>query len=353
MRLSVTVPERIRESIVTVERFRYVRGVRSASYSFCLVGLGVLVCAACGDDETGSGGGPTTTSTTTTGATSSASTTSTTTSTTSGGMVTDDFTAGGDRPVTVKVPSSYDPATPTPLLVLLHGYSATGAIQDLYFGLTPVAEARGIVYAHPDGTTDTSGNQFWNATNACCDFGATGVDDVGYLLGLVDEISAKVNIDPKRIYFAGHSNGGFMSYRMACEASDRIAAIVSLAGAGYADAEACGASEPLSVLQIHGDMDATVLYAGGTLGAPHPSAAESTSYFAALAGCDAALTDGGAPLDLDSGLAGAETTVQTYANCSAGVDVELWTIIGGGHIPSLAPGFAEKLTDFLLAHPKP
>jgi polyhydroxybutyrate depolymerase len=267
--------------------------------------------------------------------------------------VTDDFVAGAERPVTVKVPASYDPATPAPLLILLHGYSATGSLQDLYFGLTPVAEARGIIYAHPDGTTDANDNQFWNATDACCDLGGTGVDDVGYLLGLVDEITSKVNVDPKRIYFAGHSNGGFMSYRLACEASDKIAAIVSLAGAGFADEADCDATTPLSVLQIHGDMDATVQYGGGTLAASYPSAAESTLHFASLASCDTTLAPGGDALDLDSGLPGDETTVQAYPNCSPGVAVELWTIVGDGHIPSLAPGFADKLVGFLMDHPKP
>jgi polyhydroxybutyrate depolymerase len=226
-------------------------------------------------------------------------------------------------------------------------------VQNAYFGLEPVADERGIIYAYPDGTIDGSDAQFWNATNACCNFYGSDVDDVAYLLGLVDEIATKVNVDPNRIYFVGHSNGGFMSYRLACEASDRIAAIVSLAGASFSDPTDCDAPAPLSVLQIHGDMDETIAYGGGTTVAAYPSAAESTAYFAGVAGCTAPAVSTGMTTDIDTTIAGDETTIDAYSDCDAGYAVELWTIPGGGHVPSLAPGFADKVVDFLMAHPKP
>ena len=314
---------------------------------------GALVCVGCGDDGSGEGGGSSTSSASSTVASTASSAATTNASSSSGGPITDDFVAGGARPVTVKVPSSYDPATPAPLLILLHGYTGSGMVQDLYFGMTAVAEARGIVYAHPDGTVDQGDQQFWNATDACCDFYGSGVDDVAYLSGLVDEIVSKVTIDPKRIYFVGHSNGGFMSYRMACEASDRVAAIVSLAGANWLDGADCGATSPVSVAQIHGDMDDTILIGGGMNINAYPSAAESTAYFAGVNGCDAALASGGPDIDLESTLAGDETTVEAYPNCEPGRAVELWTIVGGSHVPSLSPTFSDQVVDFLLAHPKP
>lgn len=312
---------------------------------------GALVCVGCGDGD--GSGGASSTSSETTGPGTTASTSDATSSSSTGAPITTDFVAGGDRPVTVEVPGAYDPATPTPLLLLLHGYTATGTLQNAYFQMSAVADARGLIYAHPDGTTDPQGDQFWNATDACCDFFSSDVDDVGYLMGLVDEISSKVNVDPKRIYFVGHSNGGFMSYRLACEASDRIAAIVSLAGATFADPADCGATAPLSVLQIHGTMDEVVAYGGGSFVNAYPSAAETTAYFAALDGCSQPPVSSGGPLDIDSMLAGAETTVDAYPDCDAGYGVELWTIVGGSHVPTLAPGFSEKIVDFLLAHPKP
>ena len=144
-----------------------------------------------------------------------------------------------------------------------------------------------------------------------------------------------------------------MSYRLACEASDRIASIVSLAGANFGDPADCNATAPLSVLQIHGDADDTVPYEGGSFTTSSiPSALESAAYFAELDGCDPS-PEAGDPIDLDSGIDGAETTVQSFTGCDAGYAAELWTIQGGGHIPELAESFPELIVDFALAHPKP
>ncbi len=93
----------------------------------------------------------------------------------------------------------------------------------------------GFVYATPDGTIDGDGNRFWNATDACCNFDRRTVDDVAYLSSVIADIQGQLAIDPKRIAVVGHSNGGFMSYRMACERSDLVGAVVSLAGATFAD----------------------------------------------------------------------------------------------------------------------
>ena len=156
-----------------------------------------------------------------------------------------ELVVGGDRPVTVHVPASYDASRPAPLLILLHGYTLSGQEIDAYFDLAPAAEARGFVYAFPDGTIDSDGNRFWNATDACCNFDGAAVDDVAYLTDLIAEIQAELAIDPKRIALVGHSNGGFMSYRMACERANLVAAIVSLAGASFAEAADCAPSEPV------------------------------------------------------------------------------------------------------------
>lgn len=261
---------------------------------------------------------------------------------------------GGDRPVDVFVPSSYDGTTAVPLVILLHGYSASGNIQELYFKLQNQAEEKGFLYVHPDGLKDAQNNQYWNATDACCDFGGSGVDDSGYLASLVDEISAQYAVDSKRVYFVGHSNGGFMSYRMACDHADKIAAIVSLAGAMPFDTSVCQPSGPVAVLQIHGTADDTILYDGGSTLSPYPSAQESVDAWISSNGCDTAADTSAPPLDLDNGLAGDETLVSQWkSGCQPGGSVELWTIQGGGHIPALSSNFAPDVIDFLLAHPKP
>lgn len=266
--------------------------------------------------------------------------------------VADDPTA--DRPYDVFVPSGYDPATPTPLVLLLHGYTGSGESQESYFQFEPLAESRGFLYVHPDGTADGSGAQFWNATDACCAFGTNPPDDAAYLMAIIDQVSAEYSVDPKAIFLAGHSNGGFMSYRMACEHADTIAGIASLAGATFADPADCNPSEPISVLQVHGTNDETISYAGGAIiGTAYPSAQETVAFWATHNGCDGAPMITPDVLDLDGSIEGSESDTQVFGGCEQGAQVELWTIDDGRHVPPVTEAFSAGVVDFLLAHPKP
>jgi polyhydroxybutyrate depolymerase len=268
------------------------------------------------------------------------------------------LTIGGDRPVTVHLPDNYDPSKPAPLLVMLHGRSVSGDIEDAYLGLTGQASKDGFVYIHPSGTTDAQGQPFWNATDACCNFFGSTVDDEGYLMGLIDEIASKWSIDPKRVYLMGHSNGGFMSYRLACHHAERFAAIAVLAGEMYKDLSQCQPANPVSVLHIQGTADATILYNGGSV-APgtvpeYPSAQTSVADWAGFDGCDPTGDTSAPALDIEASIAGAETTVTRYQNgCKSGSAVELWSITGGAHIPTFGPAFLPTMTGWLLAHTRP
>lgn len=258
---------------------------------------------------------------------------------------------GGDRPTTVHVPPSYDGTTPLPLVMMLHGYSASGVLEDAYLKLTAQSDALGFLYVRPDGLTDKSGKKYWNATAACCDFDGTNVDDEAYLMGVVAEIQQKLKVDPKRIYLFGHSNGGFMSYRLACNHADTFSAIGILAGAMNVDPAACKPSKPVSVLHIHGTADATISYDGGKIGiSSYPPAATSIADWVANDGCDGAPDTSAAPLDLDSTLAGAETTVDKYKGCKQSSAVEHWKIVGGAHVPTFTSAFAPAAASWLLAH---
>ena len=267
---------------------------------------------------------------------------------------------GGDRPVAVHVPATYDASRPAPLIILLHGYSASGDEIDQYFGLGPAADKQGFVYAAPDGTKDSSGNRFWNATDACCNFNGSTVDDVAYLSSLIADIQGKLAIDPKRIAIVGHSNGGFMSYRMACERADLVAAIVSLAGETFANPADCKPSAPVSVAQAQGTADEVIAFNGGgplTDGAgPYPGAEATAATWATYDGCGAKPSAIDAKIDVDADLANgadpAETSVQAWSGCAANAAVQLWTIPGGTHVPSLTPAFADALVQFLVDHPK-
>ena len=266
-------------------------------------------------------------------------------------------TVGGNptlaRPFDVFAPSTYNAETAMPLVVLLHGFGATGDIQEAYFQLQPLAESRGFLYVHPNGTINPIGRQFWNATDACCGFGAA-TDDSAYLTALIEKVQAEFNVDPKRIFLVGHSNGGFMSYRMACDHADTIAAIASLAGATFLDTESCDPSEPVSVLQLHGTADETIEFGGGALfGNAYPAAPQSVATWAEYNGCATTTVDTPNALDLEANIAGAETSTAVYEGCPVGIGVELRTIEGAGHIPIRTPEMSAGIIDFLFAHAKP
>lgn len=266
----------------------------------------------------------------------------------------DDVDHLADRPYQLMVPV----ATTTdlaPLIVLLHGYGASGEKQADYFGILEVADERGFLVAYPDGTVDGLNRRFWNATDACCNFTGSEIDDVAYLTAVIDDVSSKYSVDPDRVYLVGHSNGGFMAHRMACERADRIAAIVSLAGATWDDATLCDPTEPVAVLQVHGDADTTIRYEGGILaGNAYPSALTTVERWAELNGCTGELETTGLQLNLDFLNWGSDTRVERVRGCpAAGGDVELWTIEGGRHTPGLKkPAWPEAVIGFLEAHPK-
>ena len=260
----------------------------------------------------------------------------------------------GRGPVTVHVPSTYDPDVPAPLVFLLHGYTANGAGQEFYFQLLPLADEYGFLYLYPDGTEDQVGNRFWKATDACCNFFGSEIDDSGYLLALADEIENRLNVDSGRVYFVGHSNGGFMSYRMACDHPDRIAAVASLAGATFDDPADCSAASPVHVLQIHGTADEVIRYNGGSIsGQSYPGAVETVEQWAMFGGCAESEALTLPSLDLDTGIPGRETNVRRYASdCRPGSSGELWSISGGSHVPWLSSDFGRLVIEYLIAHPK-
>ena len=256
------------------------------------------------------------------------------------------------RPYSEYVPTSYSSKSPAPLVVLLHGYGSSGKQQETYMNFTAVAEQRGFLLAYPDGTVDATGKQFWNATEVCCNF-FLEVDDDAYLISILNDMESKYSIDRKRIYFVGHSNGGFMSYRMACKHSDRIAAIASLAGATFLNSSDCAAINPVSVLQVHGTSDTTILYDGGAiLSRQYPSATASVTQWATIDRCSNNAVLRADKLDLVTTIAGSETSITSWNNCRSGTEVELWTVDQGGHVPALSTSFASKIYDFLAAHPK-
>lgn len=178
---------------------------------------------------------------------------------------------------------------PAPLLFVLHGFGGTAEGMREYAGLEAALDNTldtGVIVVYPNGSGSEEGlPQSWNA-GGCCPFAIYDmVDDVAFFDQLIESLTAQYDIDTDHVWVAGHSNGGMMAYRLACELSNRITAIGVAAGALMI--ESCSPSRGVSALHVHGDLDAVVPIAGGeTAGIVFPSANDSFERFVRANGCE-------------------------------------------------------------------
>ena len=151
-----------------------------------------------------------------------------------------------------------------PLLVALHGGLGSSEQFAANSGFDELAESNGFIVVYPDGIRaipERPGLQTWNGGYCCGPAADRNVDDVAYVRFLLDLLATRFDVDPGRVFAAGHSNGAIMAYRLACELSDRIVAIGVQAGSlGIDD---CRPMEPVSVLHIHGLADTNHPIDGG------------------------------------------------------------------------------------------
>jgi polyhydroxybutyrate depolymerase len=257
--------------------------------------------------------------------------------------------AGMTRTIRVHVPASYDPARPTPVVLDFHGYTMSAQAQEDMTRLPAKSDAAGFISVTPDGTGSLRG---WNA-GACCGTPAqTGLDDVGFVNLLLDQLEARLCVDTRRVFATGFSNGGFLSHRLACEASTRIAAIAPVAGMMGIDD--CNPTRAVPVLHFHGTADTIVPYAGGGASG-FRSAADTDAGWAMRNGCDAATIET---------FARGDSRCVSHAGCDGGSEVTLCTITGGGHTwpgGGYFPGghittdlsATDAMWAFFAAHPMP
>ena len=248
------------------------------------------------------------------------------------------------RRAALVAPFGADPAQDLPLIIALHGYGSNVWEYSQYVGLIGRINLDRFLLLMPNGTRDSDGNRFWNATDYCCDFEDSEVDDVQYLRSLIDEASELVRVGS--IFAVGHSNGGFMSFRLACESLPGLAGIVSLAGTTFSDESHCADAVPVSMLQIHGDADDVILYDGDE----YPGAPETVMRWVRRMGCDFNNAETLDDIDVDVAIQGIDTRIVRYRQgCAEGVTIEHWRIVGGEHTPQFdSELIGERVVGWLL-----
>ncbi|MEE2606553.1 MAG: hypothetical protein VX402_01840, partial [Candidatus Thermoplasmatota archaeon] len=240
------------------------------------------------------------------------------------------------RPATLTMPGGHVYNQPLPLVVALHGYSSSGSFNAWWMSLYDSVHENEHLLLTPDGSMNIVGMRYWNATDACCNLFNTEVDDVTFLEGLISQAVQNYGADPEGVVLIGHSNGAFMSHRMACDRGSIIESIVSLNGATWDDfSNECPDTGRPNILHVHGTVDSVIEYGGGSMfGGTYPSAPQTTAFWADRSGCDASWTNLGS-IDLTNSDGVAETDDLEHLNCSDGNRVAHWRINNGIHAPSL------------------
>lgn len=254
------------------------------------------------------------------------------------------------RPYQVVTPPELDGGAPLPLLLALHGYGSSGHTLDDEFELSRLAQSRGFLLVLPNATPDARGLRAWRPFAL-----PKSPFDREYLRAVIAQMKADYPVDPSRVFVFGYSQGGHMAHRMGCDASDQVAALVSLAGQAATDPAACLPTQAVSALQVHGTADEAIGYQGDVsppIDPDVPSAHDTIAVWGRLDGCGA-LTQSDRTLDLSSAVEGPETTVEEYQGCPQGIGVELWTMHEVQHWPVPRSTFMAQLYAFLALHPRP
>lgn len=265
--------------------------------------------------------------------------------------------SGEKRAYLLHVPESYNSATAVPLVIAIHGFAEWPAHEALISHWNDVADEEGFIVVYPSGTRFP---KRWRASGTSID-GDDALIDVRFIDDLIDHLQAQYNIDPARIYANGLSNGGGMSYLLACTLSKRVAAVGSVAGAYVYPLEDCTPTRPVPLMVFHGTADPIVPYSGGpshSFDVPFPFIpAWVKSYAATVNHCN--------PTPELFPSSGNDISGMRYTGCDQDAEVVFYSIAGGGHswpggdpIPAWIVGKTSQsidatrvMWDFFQAHP--
>jgi polyhydroxybutyrate depolymerase len=242
---------------------------------------------------------------------------------------------GLNRNYRLRLPANHDKNVPIPLVFNMHGFSSNAAQQELYSAMNAVADTAQFAVCYPNGIS--------NAWNVGWTFGSTA-DDVGFISAMIDRFYEEYGIDKSRVYACGMSNGGFMSYRLACELNNRIAAIASVTGSMVQLAvDNCMPGQAVPVMEIHGTADGTVNYNGSpaiSLAIP-----EILKFWQQNNGCD---NDPIIEIVANTNTIDKTTAEKwTYTNCNEDKKIIHYKVIGGEHTwPGAAITIGNTSQDF-------
>jgi polyhydroxybutyrate depolymerase len=243
---------------------------------------------------------------------------------------------GQVRKYLLYVPDSYDPSTPTPLVISLHGFAEWPAHIRSITGWNDLADEHGLIVVYPSGTKFP---KRWS-TDSNSRRPEDPLLNVTFIADLIDALSLEYNIDQNRVYANGFSNGGGMAFLLACELADRIAAIGGVASADYYQGEECQPSRPVPVIAFHGTEDNFVSYYGRWRSPKtyqKPRVPKWIEAWAARYQCSPE------PVELPSG---GEVSGVQYLGCDQEAEVHFYTIEGGGHA---WPG-GKPMPEFIVGH---
>ena len=235
----------------------------------------------------------------------------------------------------LNVPASYKPETPAPLLLVFHGRAATGRDILTYSQILSWAASMNIIVVAVNGAVYEDASS-WNAGSCCTNATTYEENDVLLTSTIIDYLKTLTTIDASRVWAMGHSNGGMMAYRLACDLSEKITAVAVVAGALVDDT--CNPTKPVPLIHLHGDLDPTVPYqGGGKFETPN-------IYYSTLDYSKANTCDGSPAENLTS------TKQQYIWNCKNGSQVQLVNYLENSH--EWATGYTEEILNFLFAHPR-
>jgi polyhydroxybutyrate depolymerase len=250
---------------------------------------------------------------------------------------------GVTRDYRLHVPPAAASGRPLPLVLNLHGATQNAQLEEITSAMDPNADQNGYLVAYPDGTRiskvltpDPVAKQAqygWNA-GQCCGLPVTkDINDVGFLLKVINDVASRTPVDLRRVYMTGISNGGMMAYAMAAEASGHVAAISSVSG--QVEIPTIHPTRAVPTMEFHSLNDPIAKWSGVPNRNPRLrlSVMEGINQWVEADGCATTAHDAapivGAPGTIS---AGETATLVTYAHCRAGTQVALWRFTGSGHV---------------------